>query len=223
MLSVLTLTYKRQHLLEEAIYSFLLQNDPTAEMVVINDCPEMWYLYDHPQVRMLNVSQRFSSLGKKLEWGAGHCRHPYVYRLDDDDLLAPDALRAVLSAIAKSPGFDIYRSREHYVWSNGVAGRGSSVNNGNVYATSYLQRVTMPDISFGEDHALTFTLGGTIHTMDATTMIYRWGTGAPHISGFGEIPTEQAMALMDVHSNYTTGPVRLTPHFAMNYWAMLPP
>ena len=38
MISVLTLTYKRHHLLEEAIESFLIQNpEVESEMVVIND------------------------------------------------------------------------------------------------------------------------------------------------------------------------------------------
>ena len=42
MISVLTLTYKRHHLLEEAIQSFLAQeNPPECEMVVINDNAEV--------------------------------------------------------------------------------------------------------------------------------------------------------------------------------------
>jgi glycosyltransferase involved in cell wall biosynthesis len=41
MISILTITYKRAHLLEEAIQSFLEQ-DPISgtEMVIINDNPE---------------------------------------------------------------------------------------------------------------------------------------------------------------------------------------
>jgi glycosyltransferase involved in cell wall biosynthesis len=37
MISVLTLTYQRPNLLEEAIHSFLIQNQEDCEMVVIND------------------------------------------------------------------------------------------------------------------------------------------------------------------------------------------
>ena len=60
MISVLTLTYKRHHLLEEAIESFLRQKTEDCEMIVINDNPEVEYVFDHPQIFIINHNKRFT-------------------------------------------------------------------------------------------------------------------------------------------------------------------
>ena len=65
MISVLTLTYQRHHLLEEAIQSFLLQDYKDGEMVIINDSPRTHYTFDHPQVKIYNLTERFENLSKK--------------------------------------------------------------------------------------------------------------------------------------------------------------
>ena len=69
MISILTLTYQRHNLLEEAIQSFLLQNHKKSEMVIVNDSPDNFYTYDHPQIKIYNCSERFSSISEKLRWG----------------------------------------------------------------------------------------------------------------------------------------------------------
>ena len=67
MISVLTLTYKRHHLLEEAIQSFLSQELEGCEMVIINDNKDVDYIYEHPNVRVINHKERFPSISSKLE------------------------------------------------------------------------------------------------------------------------------------------------------------
>ena len=139
MISVLTITYKRHHLLEEAIESFLRQElPPQCEMVIINDNAEVDYKLDHfKNVRIINHKERFSSIGAKLEWGYKQCKYNYIYRLDDDDLLTPWALSSVMADINANPGHDIYRSNGMYFFSNNVFEKESSnINNGNVYAKS---------------------------------------------------------------------------------------
>ena len=78
MISVLTITYKRHHLLEEAIESFLRQPCTDCEMVIINDNPEVDYVYEHDRVRIINCKQRFPSIASKLEWGYKQCKHYYI-------------------------------------------------------------------------------------------------------------------------------------------------
>ena len=77
MISVLTLTYKRHHLLEEAIQSFLLQENPPedCEIVVINDNADVDYLLNHPRVRIINHKERFANISDKIEWGYKQCKH----------------------------------------------------------------------------------------------------------------------------------------------------
>ena len=118
MISVLTITYQRYHLLEEAIQSFLRNFQEGDEMVVINDSPDVKYIYDHPNVKIINTEFRFPSISKKLEWGYKQCQNNYIYRLDDDDLLGPNSLGIVKNGVNIDADYDIYRSDSHYFFVN---------------------------------------------------------------------------------------------------------
>ena len=224
MISVLTLTYKRHHLLEEAIQSFLAQeNAPECEMVIINDNPEVNYLFSHPQVTILNIKQRFPSVGEKLEWGFRQCKYDYMYRLDDDDLLAPWALQNVQADIESNPGFEIYRSKGmHFFVNNIYEGEGGSVNNGNVYTKAYIDRIKVPETSIGEDSDMTFGNNSKIYTSKLEhTMIYRWGMGTLHISGMGKVSNEAVLAQADRVLDDTKGNITLNPHFKNDYYGQI--
>jgi glycosyltransferase involved in cell wall biosynthesis len=226
MISVLTLTYQRHHILEEAIESFLKQDHPVGtEMVVLNDSPEVKYYYVHPKVRIVNVPERFSSVSKKLEYGYKICGNDYIYRLDDDDLLAPNALVIVANAINNNPGYEIYRSENHlYFHENRYQGLSGSINNGNVYSKSYLDRIEFPHLSGDEDVHITFGNNAKIHTIDKPTMIYRWGMGTYHISGMGVQPSELILLRTDKSiPNKEEGVILLTPHFNEDYYEKIKP
>jgi hypothetical protein len=192
MISVLTLTYRRPHLLEEAIKSFLQSMTYAfkhqdglfqTEMVIINDNPEVDYVYDqNPHVRIINHKERFPSIASKLQWGFTQCKYDYIYRLDDDDLLSQWGINNATSDINNYPGFDIYRSYGMYMFSeNKYEGIHSNVNNGNVYSKSYLERIKFPDTSIGEDADITFHKGGVIYESKLLpTMCYRWGMQELH-------------------------------------------
>jgi glycosyltransferase involved in cell wall biosynthesis len=224
MISVLTLTYKRHHLLEEAIESFLAQeNAPECEMVVINDNPEVDYVFNHPNVRIINHKERFPSVGAKLEWGFKQCKYDYMYRLDDDDLLAPWALQNVKADIESNPGFEIYRSKGmHFFSDNKYQGEGGSVNNGNVYTKAYIDRIKVPETSIGEDSDMTFGNRSKIYTSKLEhTMIYRWGMGTLHISGMGNASNEAVLTQADRVLDDAKGEIILNPHFKNDYYEQI--
>jgi glycosyltransferase involved in cell wall biosynthesis len=224
MISVLTLTYKRHHLLEEAIQSFLLQeNPPECEMVIINDNPEVNYLFSHPLVTILNVKERFPSISAKLQWGYQQCQGEYIYRLDDDDLLAPWALQNAQTDIESNPGFDMYRSEGMYFFVNNIYERESSnINNGNIYTKAYLDRIKWPDTSNGEDADITFHHGGTIYESKLKhTMCYRWGMGTFHVSGLGEHSNQVILDHADKVLDNTTGNITLNPNFLHDYYSKI--
>lgn len=228
MISILTLTYQRHHLLEEAIQSYLLQLDGfnnISEMVIINDSVDVEYKFDHPNVRIINHPTRFSSVGKKLEFGFTQCNNPWIYRLDDDDLLSPYALEINEIYRVAYPNKDILRDQKHYFFShNEYQGLSDSVNNGNCYKWDYIKRVgKIIDKSIGEDNWLTFHNNADIHIGDLGryTMIYRWGMGVYHISGMGDRPNEEIYEITD-KSNSEKGIIELNPHFKNDYWSLLP-
>ena len=224
MISILTITYKRHHLLEEAIESFLRQPCTDCEMVVINDNPEVDYVFEHDRVRIINCKERFPSIASKLEWGYKQCKHYYIYRLDDDDLLAPWALDHVKQDILNHPGHEIYRSRGMYFFVNNEFQReDSNINNGNVYSKSYLDRIKFPDKSGDEDADITFMHKADIYESKLKhTMIYRWGMNTLHISGMGIQPNHIVLAKADEMLDKTMGTIPLSPHFDNDYYKQLP-
>lgn len=224
MISVLTITYKRPHLLEEAMESFLQQGVVGAEMVIVNDNIEVDYVYDHPSIRIFNLKERFPSIAAKLEWGYKQCQNYYVYRLDDDDLLAPWALENVKQDILNNPGHEIYRSRGMYFFvNNEFQKEDSNINNGNVYSKSYLDRIKFPDKSGDEDADITFMHKANIYQSKLKhSMIYRWGMGTLHISGMGIQPNEVILARADEVLKEELGVIQLNPHFDNDYYSQLP-
>lgn len=224
MISVLTLTYKRHHLLEESIESFLAQeNPPDSEMVIINDNAEVDYVFDHPRVRIINHKERFPSISAKIKWGYQQCKGEYIYRLDDDDLLAPWALRNVQTDIESNPGFDVYRSKGMYFFVNNVYERESSnINNGNIYTKAYFDRITWPDTSIGEDADITFHKNGKVYESKLkNTMLYRWGMNTLHISGMGHQPNQVILDQADKVLDNTTGTIELIPKFLNDYYGQI--
>jgi glycosyltransferase involved in cell wall biosynthesis len=224
MISVLTITYKRHHLLEEAIQSFLLQElPPECEMVIINDNSEVDYVYNHPKVRIINHKERFPSIAAKLEWGYKQCKYDHIYRLDDDDLLAPWALKNASIDIQTNPGYEIYRSQGMYFFVHNIyQGENSNINNGNIYTKAYLDRIKFPDKSGDEDADITFHHGGKIYESKLKhSMLYRWGMNTLHISGMGKQTNEAILAEADRVLDNTTGEIILYPHFKNDYYEQI--
>ncbi len=221
MISVLTITYQRHHLLEEAIESFLQQGGE-HEMVVVNDSPKVEYVYDHPRVKIFNCKERFPSIAAKLEWGYKQCKYDYIYRLDDDDLIGPKGLEIMAEAINNNPGYEIYRSNSHYFFvDNTYNSMGDNINNGNCYTKSYLDRIVWPHKSGDEDVDITFMNRAKIFLIHKATMIYRWGMNTMHISGMGTLPSEEVLSRTDQMLNSEDGVIELHPRFNNDYYIQL--
>jgi glycosyltransferase involved in cell wall biosynthesis len=222
MISVLTITYQRHNLLEEAIESFL-QQEGDFEMVVVNDSPSVEYTYDHPRVKILNCKERFPSIAAKLEWGYRQCKYDFIYRLDDDDLIAPKGLKITADAITAHPGYEIYRGPSHYFYvDNKYVQKSDNINNGNCYTKDYLGRIKWPDKSGDEDADITFGHHANIFKLSDITMIYRWGMGTLHISGMGILPSKEVLERTDKVLNGESGTIALNPHFKEDYYGQLP-
>lgn len=225
MISVVTLTYKRKNLLEEAIYSYLSQNfEEESEMIVVNDCKDVTYNFDHPNVKIINCNKRFSSVGKKLEYGMKNCKYDHIYMLDDDDLLAPWGLAVAKQHIKENPNFDIYKCAYHYFFLNNkfthITG---NVNTGNCYTKQYINRIEFPDHGQGYDLEITFNRGGKIYIGDLKrySMIYRWGMNTTHISGLPKTTNEKIYNFVDNKLDLDIDG-EIVPKFNNNYYQQIP-
>lgn len=222
MISVLTLTYKRPQLLEEAIASFLTQ-ETEDEMVIINDNPDSRYVYNHARIRIINCDKRFNSLSDKLEFGFNQCKSDYVYRLDDDDLIAPNGLKTAKESIQNNPDYDIYRSKSFFFFvDNRYEKQCANVNTGNVYTKSYINKINFPNTSWGEDVAITYYQGAKIYESETNTMIYRWGMSTSHVSGLGDMPNDKILSSIDTILGEESGIFILNPQFYNDYYSQLP-
>jgi len=222
MISVVTLTYNRTNLLEESVNSFVLQNDPNFEMIIVNDKHDLTYNIDHPNIKVINLKTRSSCILEKLMIGFEHASNEYVYRLDDDDLLAPNALFNCSNQIKNNPGFDLYRSKNHYLFVNNIFDHISGgVNNGNIFCKKHYLNMIHPSRSIDEDAYMLYECKAKIFDYNFISMIYRWGMGTFHISGYGIIPTE------DLYNNLSQWPQEeghkiITPMWKNDYWKLLP-
>lgn len=236
MISVLTITYQRSHLLEEAIESFLRQDFVgESEMIIVNDSSEVKYVYDHPKIKIYNVENRFSTIWHKLHYGFQVATYNHIYRLDDDDLLAPWALTNAWQDIVDNVDFEIYRSNGHYFFSNNKFQYISdNVNTGNIYTKSYIERIAekMTDVQMGEDTTMTFKFNANTYLSkrEKKTMIYRWGMGTYHISGMGvqdcnsmNKRTDELVSEIAEKNNGAreAGIIKLQPHFKHEYYSQI--
>ena len=227
MISVLTMTYQRHRILEEAMQSFLEQDyKGECEMVVLNDSENVRYSYNGDErIRIINHPQRFSSLGKKLKFGFEQCRGDFIYRLDDDDLLTPWALSLVSDLIKNDA--DIYRCHYAYFFLNNIYYfLSDNVNNGNTYKKDFINNIDFPDKTITEDLEITFKRGGKIYTDDRGiySMIYRWGGDTYHISSLGTEHQDNHSYIFGEIDKRTEekGVIELNPHFDNDYYSQLP-
>ena len=217
MISVVTLTYKRRHLLEEAIESFLQQNQADCEMVIINDDVDVKYEYKDSRIRIFNLAKRYTSIREKLQLGFFLASNDYMFRLDDDDLLSEHCLRDAKDVIVNSPGYDIYRSKNHYFFNNNVYNRiTSNVNNGNIYTKAFISKIDWTDPGKAEDVWLTYECGGKIYEYPEISMLYRGGMSTYHRSGIGNYYEDELKNLTTMDTK--KGKIELTPNFANNYY-----
>lgn len=192
------ITYGRVDTLVEALHSFLIQDYPKdrCELIIVNDCPFQELVFEHPQVKIYNLSNTFDLIGDKENFAITLCQGPIIAVWDDDDV----ALENHLSNIAKfwTPKANILH------WANGVyynephiTALTSLGNSGIVYSKDSWKAIgKSPRMNAGGDMVLVQTLhnlpGDTImaHPEDGqVSWFYMWGGRGYHQSGLGtDIP-----------------------------------
>jgi len=101
LVSCICLTYGRPWYVEEAIESFLRQDYPNKEMVIINDlsCQKLSLIDDMQKVKVINVSKRFPTLGDKRNFAVEQSNGELIAPFDDDDISLPWRLSQAVDAL----------------------------------------------------------------------------------------------------------------------------
>jgi glycosyltransferase involved in cell wall biosynthesis len=235
--SCVCLTYGRPELLEEAIESFLMQDyGGQKELVVLNDFDQQTLEFDHPEVKIYNVAQRFSSLGEKLNAAVGLCTHDLIFVWDDDDIYLPHRLSLSVKQLDVKRGF--FKASHAFFWNDGeITEIAANVFHSGACFTRQLFDLVQgyPHVNSGVDQAIEGLMnrqrsGATEPDRIAPEQlyyIYRWsGVNSYHISGFlgstSEEKSEYDLAEQYVleaarQGTIRVGQVTLFPHWKTDY------
>jgi glycosyltransferase involved in cell wall biosynthesis len=106
-------TYGRSvELLNEAVQCFLDQDyKGDKELVIYNDYKNVQFAFDHPEVRIVNSSEREPTLGAKYNATVALARHDYICLWDDDDIYLPHRLSYSIANLKN----DVFRSGRNYL------------------------------------------------------------------------------------------------------------
>jgi glycosyltransferase involved in cell wall biosynthesis len=115
--SCICLTYVRPELLEEAICSFLQQEyGGPKELIVLNDYAKQTLIFDHPEVRVINLPRRFRAVGEKMNAAVALASHNLLFVWDDDDIYLPHRLSFSVEHFDPKKGF--FKPNQAWFWSN---------------------------------------------------------------------------------------------------------
>ncbi|WP_146393485.1 glycosyltransferase [Allorhodopirellula solitaria] len=115
VVSAIMPTFGRPELVGESVAMFLAQDYPRKELVILNDCDGQIFRFDHPQVTIVNQSQRYATLGEKRNACIEIAKGEVIAVWDDDDVYLPwrfsDAVSEMLSRKAA-----FYRPSEFWAY-----------------------------------------------------------------------------------------------------------
>lgn len=89
----------------EAVESFLRQDWPDKELLILNDTPGQRLVFDHPQVVIVNLAERLSCMTAKFRWLIEHASSNTLAWWPDDDISLPHRLRFCMERLGDYPAW----------------------------------------------------------------------------------------------------------------------
>lgn len=127
-------TYGRREPLNEAVESFLKQDyQGKKELVILNDRLKVKYTFNHPEVKVINLPERFPNLGMKNNYCISQASYDWIILWDDDDIVLPWGIRTQMEIVAQE-NRQFFAARGYFVlvgyYDKGYRGKV-------IYATKY--------------------------------------------------------------------------------------
>lgn len=199
-------TYARPRLLEESIYSFLQQDYAgKKELIVLNDYDQQTLVFEHPEVKVFNVKQRYPSLGEKRNMAISLASYDILMLWDDDDICLPHRISLSVERLRSSKGYFKQGPRVAVLDAAEVMRFHESAFHGTgaFLKELYLEAGRYPPMGAGEDYALETAFGRIISPENFVTLsdprefyyLYRWGgTNSYHASWYEDTQTNNLVA-----------------------------
>lgn len=186
-------TFGRAYLLEEAVESFHRQDYPgEKELVICNDFILQEIAYTHPEVKVVNLSERCPTLGHKRNVAYSHAIGDMFLTWGDDDIHLPSRISRMVNA-TKSFNSEFVFEGPYYILYGGKLYRESGRTSGAhiISKELFYNAGGIPEINSGEDQA--FNKMVKLHLKkelpvctDVPQFLYRYSTDRVHVSQFGE-------------------------------------
>ncbi len=232
------ITYGRVSTLEESLESFLKQDYPAdkCEMVIVNDYPLQKLKYDHPQVRIYNMGDTFTTIGAKENYATELCKGEIICQWDDDDVALPNHLQNVAKYFTDDVNI-LHWATGVYYNEPAITQVGWIGNSGIVFRKSAWEAIGgHPIENAGYDMTFVNKLadhGGRLFAsppQEEASWFYMWGGRGYHMSGAGTDTPDRPNAIQR-HSFHIeglrkrglipTGDVHLVPIWNHDYVKML--
>jgi len=232
------ITYGRVETLEESLNSFLKQDYPAdkCEMVIVNDYPLQKLKYDHPQVRIYNMGDTFTTIGAKENYATELCKGEIICQWDDDDVALPNHLQNVAKYFTDDVNI-LHWATGVYYNEPAITQVGWIGNSGIVFRKSAWEAIGgHPIENAGYDMTFVNKLadhGGRLFAsppQEEASWFYMWGGRGYHMSGAGTDTPGRPNAIQR-HSFHIeglrkrglipTGDVHLVPIWNHDYVKML--
>jgi glycosyltransferase involved in cell wall biosynthesis len=230
VISCLCPTYGRcpsyQHLLEEAVESFLRQDRHVeSELIVLNDCPQQELICEARNVRIVNLPYRLPTLGDKFNLLVELARGDVLLPWEDDDISLPNRIG---QAVAQLGGDDYWKPPQVWflspgtapIWRHNVGVR----HHASVFTRSaWREAGGYPRISGAQDAAMDSQLMSLRQRIEhfpnglepnQWQYIYRWGVSPNHLSGNSD---HEAAYRTEAEKSHVAGQFKLLPHWRADY------
>lgn len=232
LISAKMITYGRVEFLEESLHSFLIQDYPEKELVIVNDYPLQKLVFDHPQVRIYNLDETFKTIGDKENFATELCKGEIICQWDDDDVAMPWHLNNVAKYFTDD--VNILHWNPGVFYNNGqITDITWTGNSGIVFRKSAWKAIGgHPVENAGYDMTFVERLhknGGILFAnppKNEASWFYMWGGRGYHMSGLGT-DTSDKPNVIERHSAHIenlrmkgkipTGNVQLNPHWNIDY------
>lgn len=213
-----------QHLLEERVHSFILQDYAgPRELLILNDCPEQELLCDVPGVRIVNLKDRLPNLGTKYNRMVELAQYDLLMPAEDDDLHLPWAISQAVTMLGKSsywkpPQVWYCPKGQKPVWKHPVGVR----HHASIFTREAWRKVGgYPAVTGSQDAAMDALLRKHCRVAPEVYLppeewayIYRWGVSPCHLSG-----TRDMVGLWNAQQG-EPGQYVLRPHWRDDYLDM---
>lgn len=222
--SCLCCTFNRPILLGESIKCFLDQDYKDKELIIINDQEGVnLRLENSPiNIRILNFSKRFNSLGEKRNYLKSLANGEYCCIWDDDDLSVPFRISESVDLMQRNPQYDIIKPKDAFI---SFDNKKYKVATNRFHAQAVVRKEFIdehqyPLISLGEDAVFEKKANvGYIDIFPSFWAILRYGMlDVYHLSSVNYPSLEKQSWKNALKNSNLKGDIIIEPKFQQDYW-----